>query len=65
MKGLSLVQELVELLNGLFLAFSKSCFHIHSNKYKMFFPDYSWHIVLAAAVRYIGRDPGACLFIDI
>lgn len=32
---------------------------------KGFSPDYSWHILLAAAGRYISRDSGACFLIDI
>lgn len=67
MKGLSLVWELIELLNLLQISqafLNPASVYIQADV-KVFSLDYSWHILLAAPVRCVSRDPGAWFFIDI
>lgn len=67
MKVLSLVWELIELLNSLLLSqhFLNPKPIYTQTDVKCFPSDFSWHILVADAVRYLSRDPGACHFVDI
>lgn len=59
--------ELIELLNVLLssqLILNPASLYSHADV-KCFLPHYAWHILVAAAVRNVSREPGACLFIDI
>lgn len=67
MKGLSLVRELIELLNLLQISqalLNPASVYIQADV-KVSSLDCSWYILLAAPVRCVSRDPAARLLADI